>query len=107
MKVLKWVLGVVLAAVVVLLVGGMLLPGKFQVTRSAMVNAPPDKIFALVADPRRWFAVEGGATRVTWVINGDLGSNPLYHWFVLFAERMTGQDFDAGLAGLMALAEKP
>ena len=40
-------------------------------------------------------------------VNGDMGSNPLFRWFALFGDRMTGPDFEAGLANLKALAEKP
>ncbi len=46
-------------------------------------------------------------TRVTWVMNGDMGRNPLFRWMALFADGMVGQDFEAGLNGLKALAEKP
>ena len=38
----------------VLLVGGFLLPSSFVVTRSVVVAAPPEKVYALVADPRAW-----------------------------------------------------
>ena len=54
MKTLKWVLGGVIAALAVLLLGGLLLSPKYSVSRSVTVNAPADKIYALVADPRRW-----------------------------------------------------
>lgn len=50
--------------------------------------------------------VQGG-TQVTWVMNGDMGSNPLFHWVNLMSDRMVGKDFDAGLANLKAVAEKP
>lgn len=52
-------------------------------------------------------APEGGGTRVSWTMNGDMGRNPLFRWFALFADRMVGKDFDAGLANLKALAERP
>lgn len=50
---------------------------------------------------------EGAGTRVTWVMNGDMGSSPLMRWFALNADAMVGQDFEAGLANLKALAEAP
>lgn len=54
------------------------------------------------------FVAEGAnSTRVTWTMNGDMGSNPLYHWVALMADGMVGKDFEAGLAGLKAVAEKP
>lgn len=52
------------------------------------------------------FAAEGSATRVTWTMNGDMGSNPLFHWIALFADGMVGKDFEAGLKNLKAEAEK-
>ena len=53
------------------------------------------------------FAPEGNSTRVTWTMNGDMGSNPLFRWFALFADGMVGKDFEAGLARLKLVAEKP
>ncbi len=49
----------------------------------------------------------GSATKVTWSNFGDLGGNPLVRYFGLVMDRMVGADFEAGLAGLKALAEKP
>jgi uncharacterized protein YndB with AHSA1/START domain len=172
----KWLAIVVLALAAVLVVGGWFISPKFSVTRSAVIAAAPDKIYALVADPRRWkewsvwnrrdpamkieysgpasgvgaawawqsetegdgkmtftaaepgrrvafdlyfpdfgttsqgelrFAPEGTGTKVSWTMNGDFGSNPLFHWFALMADSMTGPDFEAGLANLKQLAEKP
>lgn len=56
MRWLKWtVVGV--AGLALLVVGiGLLLPSRFTVTRSVAVAAPAEKIFPLVADPRRWQA---------------------------------------------------
>ena len=52
-------------------------------------------------------ASAGVATKVTWSMNGDMGSNPLYRWIALFGDKMVGPDFEAGLANLKAVAEKP
>jgi len=52
------------------------------------------------------FAAAGPDTQVTWMMNGDFGSNPVMRWFALFADRMVGPDFEGGLANLKALAEK-
>ncbi len=49
----------------------------------------------------------GKATRVTWTNNGDVGPNPLKHYLALMMDRLVGPDFEAGLANLKALAEKP
>ncbi len=50
---------------------------------------------------------EGAGTRVTWTNTGDLGKNPLMHYMALAMDRMVGPDFDAGLANLKTLAERP
>jgi hypothetical protein len=42
---------------------------------------------------------------VIWVMQGDMGSNPMYGWFALFADRMVGPDFETGLANLKVLVE--
>lgn len=118
-----------------LLLGGMLLSGEFRVSRSRVVSAPPNKVYALVAEPRRWaecsvwarrvvcelffpdfgttmkgelvFAAEAGGTRVTRVMNGYKGHSPLFRWMALFSDKLAGKDFERGLAGHKALAEKP
>lgn len=175
MRALKWILGVVLVLAAVLVGGGWLLGSDFKVTRSLLVNAPPEKIYPLVADPRGWkqwsvwnqrdpamaitysgapsgagavwawrsategdgrmsftraeapgllaydlyfpdfgttsrgelrLVPEGNATRVSWTMEGNMGRNPLFSWIALFADGMVGKDFEAGLAGLKAVAEK-
>jgi len=50
---------------------------------------------------------EGNATRITWTNQGDVGGNPLKHYLALSMDRLVGPDFEAGLANLKALAEKP
>ncbi len=54
MRWLKWTVAVVLALTLVLLGGGLLLSPRFKVSRSIAVNAPSDKVYALVASPRQW-----------------------------------------------------
>jgi len=49
----------------------------------------------------------GKATRITWSNSGDVGANPLKHYLAAGMDRMVGPDFEAGLANLKALAEKP
>lgn len=51
-------------------------------------------------------APEGSGTKVTWTMNGDMGSNPFFRWIALNADSMVGKDFEAGLANLKAAAEK-
>lgn len=175
MKALKVLLIVAALLLAVGLGGGLLLSPKFTVSRTLTINAAPEKIYALIADPHGWaqwsawnrrdpaMAIEysgpasgagavwawksksqgdgrmtftsaeapkrlgyelffpdfgttstgdfrldanGGATQVTWTMNGDMGRNPVYRWMGLFMDKMVGPDFDAGLANLKALAEK-
>ena len=54
MRILKWVSGVLQGLVVLVLVVGYFLPATFTVVRTAEIAAPPDKLYALVADPRGW-----------------------------------------------------
>ena len=175
MRFLKALLVVVLALIAVLVIGGYVLSPRFTVARSVQIDAPPDKVYALIASPREWkqwsvwnqrdpamqityagpesgagakwswhsksqgdgsmtftaaepprrVAFElyfpdfgttstgelvlgpvGNGTQVTWSMNGDMGGNPVFRWIALFADRMVGKDFDAGLANLKAVAEK-
>jgi uncharacterized protein YndB with AHSA1/START domain len=50
---------------------------------------------------------EGKGYRVTWTNRGDVGSNPLKHYLAAAMDRLVGPDFEAGLANLKMLAEKP
>lgn len=49
---------------------------------------------------------EGAGTRVIWLMQGDVGGNPINRWFALFMDRLVGPDFDEGLANLKQLAER-
>ena len=175
MKALKIGLILVVALAVLALGGGLMLSPKFSVTRTATIQAPPEKIYPLIAEPAAWkawsvwnqrdpaMAIEysgpasgpgavwagksksqgdgrmtftratpptqlayelyfpdfgttsqgefllrpqGGSTEVTWTMNGEMGANPLMRWLGLFMDKLTGPDFDAGLAKLKAIAEK-
>ena len=53
------------------------------------------------------FAAKDGGTLVSWTMHGDMGTNPLYRWFALFADSTVGTDFAGGLDNLKALAEQP
>lgn len=175
MKLFKILFVLLVALAALLLGGGLLLSSKFTVSRSAQIQAPPEQVYALLADPRQWklwsvwnqrdpmmhieysgppsgtgavwawksasegdgrmsfTAAEpgkrlgydlyfpdfgttssgelrlepaGGGTQITWVMNGDMGRNPLFRWMALLADGMVGKDFEAGLANLKKLAEK-
>ena len=50
LNILKYLLGIV----VVLLAAGFLLPSTYSAQRSVTINAPADKVFALVANHKAW-----------------------------------------------------
>jgi uncharacterized protein YndB with AHSA1/START domain len=52
------------------------------------------------------FDPAGQGTRVTWTNAGDMGPNPLKHYVAATMDRIVGPDFEQGLAGLKAVAEK-
>ena len=54
MRWLKRIVFTVVAVVALLLVIGLLLPSGFKVQRSALIAAPPAKIYALIVEPRQW-----------------------------------------------------
>lgn len=54
MKLLKWLAIVAIGLAVVVVGGGYLISPTFTVTRSLVVDAPPEKIYPLVAAPRMW-----------------------------------------------------
>jgi uncharacterized protein YndB with AHSA1/START domain len=174
-KLLQTAFAVVALIGIALTLGSLLLSGDFKVTRSQLVAAPPERVYELVVDPRRWkewsvwnrrdpamqisyegaasgvgavwawksategdgrmsftaaeparrlaydlyfpdfgttstgeitLAAEGSGTRVTWSMAGNMGSNPVFRWIALFADRMVGKDFDEGLAQLKQVAEQ-
>ncbi len=47
----------------------------------------------------------GGGTKVTMIMEGDLGHNPLYRWFGVFMDKLVGPDFESGLSNLKRLGE--
>jgi len=52
-------------------------------------------------------APAGSGTRVTWTNRGDVGRNPLKRYLAMAMDRMVGPDFEAGLANLKRVAERP
>ena len=53
-KVLKAIVWICAAMVVILVGGGYLLPDEVVVQREALINAPPEKVFALVSSFKRF-----------------------------------------------------
>lgn len=54
MKAVKWALATLVTVAVVVFGGALLLSPTFSVKRSVDVNASAEKVYALVAEPRRW-----------------------------------------------------
>ena len=50
----KWTAVILVLVTIGLVGGGMMLSPAFTVTRSLLVNAPPEKVYTFVADPRGW-----------------------------------------------------
>lgn len=46
-----------------------------------------------------------GVTTVTWKDYGDVGSNPINHYFALMMDSMIGPDFEQGLSNLKTIVE--
>ena len=54
MRIVKFV-AIGIAVLVALLVGvGFVLPSKYDVSRSVEIQAPPEKVYGFIADPREW-----------------------------------------------------
>jgi uncharacterized protein YndB with AHSA1/START domain len=53
------------------------------------------------------FVPDSASTKVIWTMTGDMGRNPINRWMALAADAMVGKDFEAGLANLKTVAERP
>ncbi len=54
MKALKTVLVILALLLVLVMGGGLLLSPRFSISRTATIDATPDRIYPLIADPRGW-----------------------------------------------------
>jgi uncharacterized protein YndB with AHSA1/START domain len=54
LAVLKWLFYLIAAIAIIIVGGSFLLPGQAVVTRSTEIASPPDKVFAIVGDLRRF-----------------------------------------------------
>lgn len=52
------------------------------------------------------FEADGLGTRVTWVLDADMGSSPVGRYLGLMMDRWVGPDFDDGLAALKQVVEQ-
>jgi hypothetical protein len=85
--------------------GNMEFTAADPTSRSPMPSPFPD--MGMKSGGQLILTPEGNGTRVRWTNEGDLGGNPMSRWFAPFLDKMIGPDYEAGLAGLKALAEKP
>ena len=172
----KFIAGI-LGAIALFIIVGLFLPREVSVSREALINAPPEKVFAYINDLKKFnewspwakrdpnmkqtfsgpasgvgqkvawssdhdqvgsgtqeivesaapslvrtkldfgdmgsadasFNLEGldGGSRITWGFTTDLGGNPMMRWMGLMFDSWIGADYEAGLAALKELAEKP
>lgn len=54
LRLLKWLFYLVVTVAVIVVAGSFLLPSEAAVTRSTEIAAPPEKVFAIVGDLRRF-----------------------------------------------------
>lgn len=54
MKVVQWILAGVGAIALAIVLGGVLLPSTFDVHRSAQIDAPAERVYDYVVEPRQW-----------------------------------------------------
>lgn len=54
LKLLKWLFYLVVTVAIIVLAGSFLLPSEAVVTRSTEIEAPPEKVFAIVGDLKRF-----------------------------------------------------
>lgn len=52
------------------------------------------------------FLKKNGGTLTKWVLESELGNNPVTRWFGLFIDKLVGPDFESGLSNLKQLIEK-
>jgi len=53
-KIIQWTLAVIGILALAIVGIGLFLPSQFEVSRSARIDAPADKVYDLIADPRHW-----------------------------------------------------
>src|SRR5260221_4551569 len=54
MKIVQWTLAVIGAVALAFIVGGLFLPSTVAVQRSIVINAPANRVYNLVVEPRQW-----------------------------------------------------
>jgi uncharacterized protein YndB with AHSA1/START domain len=81
---IKKILLVALGAIIVLAVAIQFQPATYSVTRSTQINAPPEKVFALIQDFHRWDSWSPWAKldpkMKTSYQGPDAGPGAIYQW---------------------------
>lgn len=54
MRVVKSLLIGLVVLVAVLVAVGLMMPSQYRVERTAVIGAPPDKVYGFITDPREW-----------------------------------------------------
>ena len=54
MKILRWLLTGLVVIVAALVAVGFMMPSAYRVERTARMEASPDRVYAMIADPREW-----------------------------------------------------
>ena len=78
-----WVFYSLLGLFLIFIAGGYALPGRFHMERQIVVNAPADKIFAIVSDLNRakdWSPWMGLDPQMTLTIEGPAGLGQKMSW---------------------------
>lgn len=82
-RLLKTIIYAIAALLVIFFAGGYALPEKAYVARQAVINASPDKVFAIVGDLKRsgewspWFALD---PKMKVTIVGSAGKDQKMSW---------------------------
>jgi effector-binding domain-containing protein len=83
--------------------------GKFTITQSAAYDSiilDMDFLENGKATGKFRFTNSDSGTRVKWIMESDLGRNPVSRWFGLLMDKMVGKDLEAGLVNLKKLASE-
>lgn len=134
MKLAQWTLAALGTIALAIVAAGFVLPSRFEVARTTLINAPTEKIHDLIADPRRWKQWStsgrrdpvmditysgppfGQGAKWSWASKTERSGmmeltsvepNRRVQYFAQWMDRINGEDFDGGHANLKAMAEKP
>lgn len=84
LTVLLYLLVIVLLLILVLVIFAMTKPNEFSIRRSISIHAPPERVYALIADFRQWakwspWEKLDASMRKTWS-GAEAGTGAVYEW---------------------------